>query len=49
VTAAPDSAQLLMKHLCQRAQQHTRLDAHGNACFLPDFDPGALETLVRWL
>jgi hypothetical protein len=46
VTAAPDSAQLLMNISANGRSSTTRLDAHGNAVFLPDFDPGALETLV---
>jgi hypothetical protein len=46
VTAAPDSAQVLMNISANGRSSTTRLDAHGNAVFLPDFDPGALETLV---
>jgi len=46
VTAAPDSAQLLMNVSANGRSSTTRLDAHGNAIFLPDFDPGALETLL---
>jgi hypothetical protein len=46
VTAAPDSAQLLMNISANGRSSTTRLDAHGNAVFLPDFDPGALETLL---
>ena len=35
------------EHLGQRPQFHaTRLAAHPAAVFLPDFDPGALETLL---
>jgi hypothetical protein len=46
VTAAPDSAQVLMNISANGRSSTTRLDAHGNAVFLPDFDPGALETLL---
>ncbi|MGO9436121.1 MAG: hypothetical protein ACLPH3_05630 [Terracidiphilus sp.] len=46
VTAAPDSAQLLMNISANGRSSTARLEAHGNAVFLPDFDPGALETLL---
>jgi hypothetical protein len=46
VTAAPDSAQLLMNVSANGHSSTTRLDAHSAAVFLPDFDPGALETLL---
>ncbi len=46
VTAAPDSAQVLINISANGRSSTTRLDAHGNAVFLPDFDPGALETLL---
>ena len=46
VSAKPDSAQLLMNISANGRSSTTRLDAHGNAVFLPDFDPGALETLL---
>jgi hypothetical protein len=46
VTAAPDSAQVLMNISANGRSSTTRLDAHKNAVFLPDFDPGALETLL---
>jgi hypothetical protein len=46
VTAAPDSAQLLINISANGRSSTTRLDAHPAAVFLPDFDPGALETLL---
>ena len=46
VTARPDGAQLLMNISANGRSSTTRLDAHSNAVFLPDFDPGALETLL---
>ncbi len=46
VTARPDSAQLLMNISANGRSTTTRLDAHSAAVFLPDFDPGALETLL---
>jgi hypothetical protein len=46
VVAAPDSAQLLLNISAQGKSTTTRLDAHPGAVFLPDFDPGALETLL---
>ena len=46
VTAAPDSAQLLMNVSANGHSATTRLEAHSAAVFLPDFDPGALETLL---
>jgi len=46
VTAAPDSTQLLMNISANGRSSTTRLDAHNTAVFLPDFDPGALETLL---
>jgi len=46
VTAAPDSAQLLMNISANGRSSTKRLDAHNLAVFLPDFDPGALETLL---
>ena len=46
VTAAPDSAQLLLNISANGHSSTTRLDAHPAAVFLPDFDPGALETLL---
>jgi hypothetical protein len=46
VTAKPDAAQLLMNISANGRSSTTRLDAHAAAVFLPDFDPGALETLL---
>ncbi len=46
VTAAPDEAQLLLNISAGGRSATTRLDAHAAAVFLPDFDPGALETLL---
>jgi hypothetical protein len=46
VTAAPDSAQLLLNISANGRSATTRLAAHPGAVFLPDFDPGALETLL---
>jgi hypothetical protein len=46
VTAAPDSAQMLMNISANGRSSTTRLAAHPAAVFLPDFDPGAIETLL---
>jgi hypothetical protein len=46
VTAAPDSAQVLINISANGRSSTTRLEAHNVAVFLPDFDPGALETLL---
>ncbi len=46
VTAAPDAAQLLLNISANGRSSTTRLDAHNSAVFMPDFDPGALETLL---
>jgi hypothetical protein len=46
VTAAPDSSQILLNISASGRSATTRLDAHSAAVFLPDFDPGALETLL---
>lgn len=46
VVAAPDSAQFLVNISANGRSTTTRLDAHKAAVFLPDFDPGALETLL---
>jgi hypothetical protein len=46
VVAKPDSAQLLINISANGKSTTTRLDAHEAAVFLPDFDPGALETLL---
>jgi hypothetical protein len=46
VTAKPDAGQLLMNISANGRSSTTRLAAHNFAVFLPDFDPGALETLL---
>jgi hypothetical protein len=46
VTAAPDSAQILLNISANGRATTTRLAPHSAAVFLPDFDPGALETLL---
>lgn len=46
VTAAPDSTQLLINISANGHSSTTRLAAHSAAVFLPDFDAGALETLL---
>jgi hypothetical protein len=46
VTAAPDAAQILLNISANGRSSTTRLDPHPAAVFLPDFDPGALETLL---
>jgi hypothetical protein len=46
VTGKPDTAQFLLNISANGRSTTTRLAAHGSAVFLPDFDPGALETLL---
>lgn len=46
VTARPDIAQLLINISANGHSSTTLLDRHPGAVFLPDFDPGALETLL---
>lgn len=46
VTAAPDSVQLLLNVSANGRSSTARLAEHQGAVFLPDFDPGALETLL---
>lgn len=46
VTAKPDDAQFLLNISANGRSSTTRLVAHPAAVFLPDFDPGALETLL---
>jgi hypothetical protein len=46
VTAAPDSAQLLINVSANGRSSTARLAEYPAAVFLPDFDPGALETLL---
>lgn len=47
VAATPDAAQVVMKISANGKNTSTRLAAHPGTVFLPDFDPGALQTLVR--
>ncbi len=46
VTGKPDAAQFLLNISANGRSSTTRLDDHPAAVFLPDFDPGALETLL---
>jgi hypothetical protein len=46
VVAAPDSAQFLLNISADGKSSTARLAAHPGAVLLPDFDPGALETLL---
>lgn len=46
LVAAPDSAQFLVNISASGKSTTTRLAAHTGAVLLPDFDPGALETLL---
>jgi hypothetical protein len=46
VTAAPDAAQILVNISANGRSSTIRLAAHSGAVFFPDFDPGALETLL---
>lgn len=46
VVAKPDAAQFLLNISANGRATTTRLEAHNFAVFLPDFDPGALETLL---
>jgi len=46
LTAAPDSAQFLLNISANGKSYTARLDLHPDAVFLPDFDPGAFETLL---
>ena len=46
VNAAPDAAQILLNISANGHSTTTRLDTHRAAVFLPDFDPGALDTLL---
>lgn len=46
VTAAPDSTQLLLNVSANGRSSTARLAEYPAAVFLPDFDPGALETLL---
>jgi hypothetical protein len=46
ITAAPDAAQFLLNVSANGRSSTTRLASHPAAVFLPDFDPGALGTLL---
>lgn len=46
VTAAPDAAQFLLNVSANGRSSTARLAMHAAAVFLPDFDPGALDTLL---
>jgi hypothetical protein len=46
VVAKPDASQFLINISANGRSSTTRLDSHDGAVFLPDFDPGALETLL---
>jgi len=46
VTGAPDAAQILLNISASGRSSTTRLAKHVSAVFMPDFDPGALETLL---
>lgn len=46
VTGKPDAAQFLLNISANGRSSTTRLEAHNAAVFLPDFDAGALETLL---
>jgi hypothetical protein len=46
ITGKPDTAQFLLNISANGRSTTTRLAAHGSAVFLPDFDPGALATLL---
>jgi hypothetical protein len=46
VTAKPDAAELLLNISANGRATTTRLAGHSASVFLPDFDPGALETLL---
>jgi hypothetical protein len=46
VVAKPDAAQFLMNISAQGRSSTARLAVHKYAVFMPDFDPGALETLL---
>ena len=46
VVGVPDATQLLLNISANGRSSTARLDAHPAAVFMPDFDPGALETLL---
>jgi hypothetical protein len=46
VTGKPDASQFLLNISANGRSSTTRLAGHGSAVFLPDFDPGGLQTLL---
>jgi hypothetical protein len=46
ITGAPDATQFLLNISANGNSSTTRLDLHHSAVILPDFDPGAYETLL---
>jgi hypothetical protein len=46
IVAKPDGQQFLLNTSANGRSSTTRLDAHKLAVFLPDFDPGSLQTLL---
>jgi hypothetical protein len=46
VVAAPDGANMLLNISANGKSTTARLEAHSGAVLMPDFDPGALETLL---
>jgi hypothetical protein len=47
VTGKPDGAQFLLNISANGRSSTTRLEGHEAAVFLPDFDPGSLESLLE--
>jgi hypothetical protein len=47
VVTKPDGAQFLINISANGRANTTRLESHPSAVFLPDFDPGALQTLLN--
>ena len=46
VTATMDPSRLSLNMAANGRRKTTRLDSHSGAVFMPDFDPGALQTLL---
>ena len=46
IVGVPDAAQFLLNISANGRSSTVRLDSHPAAVFMPDFDPGALETLL---
>jgi hypothetical protein len=46
ITGKPDASEFLLNISANGRSSTTRLAGHGNAVFLPDFDPGGLQTLL---